>query len=596
MRVVTAPLALAFAVAGAARAATLVQGPGDSLVLGCASPPGIEAHSTDPDLAFVACTSVVKGVFAFRVDPAGALAREHAIPAYLLPADLNGSLPNPGSLPVIDDVWIESEAWGWVTTTTHETVAPFDPRTGQPRNVLFDGVTRVSIPTAQTINGSFTQSNGNAIASFPTNLTSDVLRVGNRLLVSTSNFAGFGSNPVLNPGTVLLFDVDDSNPAQLVAAPATPPYLITTDPNPTALTPLPGGRVAVTNTGRLVLSNPPGAGGPASVDVIDAASGALVLSIPLGNAAPTFNRMALDPTSSVALFGSAVLRGLYAIDLRGAGALPLASGNAQLQRPSCTGAGAPSAGGVPCAFERVIASAANPMWIPPCASCGAALDGYVTEAAFGASGDFAVATEFNDGLAALLAFDPTNLGAPHRLLPSRFGAPEAFAVTLPAGTFGAETGPGPLLLVPSASGALDGTDVLWLTNVPAGTIGRASASGALPAATGDADMDGVTDALDDCPLVANASQTDADGDGTGDLCQCGDAGGDGVVKIDDASRVTRLAAGFGPALPAPAKCNATGLPGGGAGSCDAADAAAIRAALASSAAALPPLCGPATPP
>jgi hypothetical protein len=46
-------------------------------------------------------------------------------------------------------------------------------------------------------------------------------------------------------------------------------------------------------------------------------------------------------------------------------------------------------------------------------------------------------------------------------------------------------------------------------------------SGALP----DGDGDGVPDAIDDCPMTANANQVDMDGDGIGDLCQGGTDGG-----------------------------------------------------------------------
>lgn len=66
---------------------------------------------------------------------------------------------------------------------------------------------------------------------------------------------------------------------------------------------------------------------------------------------------------------------------------------------------------------------------------------------------------------------------------------------------------------PSASGA-------------AGTTGRPLAAG-IP----DHDADGVPDYADDCPLVANADQTDLDQDGLGDVCDK-DLDGDGVVQAD----------------------------------------------------------------
>jgi len=217
---------LACALASPARAIDLARDAGDDLPLGCPSPPGIEAHATDPSVAFVACTINVLGVYAYRVDPAQPLADELGIPIYDVPADLNGSLPDPNGTVNIDDVWIEAPALGWVTTNGHDTVAPFDPQTGQPRSVLFEGISRLSAPAGRTITGSFTRTDGVPVTSFPSNLTSGVLRTGDRLLVSTSNFATFGSNPVLYPGTVLLFDVDDSSPTQLVVTPADPPWIV----------------------------------------------------------------------------------------------------------------------------------------------------------------------------------------------------------------------------------------------------------------------------------------------------------------------------------------------------------------------------------
>ncbi len=48
----------------------------------------------------------------------------------------------------------------------------------------------------------------------------------------------------------------------------------------------------------------------------------------------------------------------------------------------------------------------------------------------------------------------------------------------------------------------------------------------------DADLDNIEDSKDNCPLVANADQKDADGDKKGDACDL-DRDNDGVLNIND---------------------------------------------------------------
>jgi hypothetical protein len=61
----------------------------------------------------------------------------------------------------------------------------------------------------------------------------------------------------------------------------------------------------------------------------------------------------------------------------------------------------------------------------------------------------------------------------------------------------------------------------------------------VPVVAGDADLDGVPDAEDNCPNVPNPGQADEDQNGIGDACQCGDVNGDGVTNVTDALKIAR---------------------------------------------------------
>ncbi len=557
------------------------------------APPALETHPTNPNRAFVATSNNGPGVFEFQITPGQPMPWAGA--SFDLVYDPNCS--GFGS-PILANVALErgtGETRGWIATSVCELAVPFDWASGAGWPLLYSGVSRMSVPTRHTLTGGFTTypSSGAplAIPSFTTILTSAALRIGNRLVVSTSNIRQSGSNPIWNPGTVLFFSIDDSGPTTTVA-PASPFFAITSDPNPIALTELSGGRVAVTNAGNFDASFPPLVTGQGSIDILDVATGLLVGSIPLGPGNPAGRGLALDPTGSVAVAGSTTLRQLVAVDVRNVATLPTAPVDARLQRPSCNGTTAASAGGVPCLHERVIRGGVNPIVLsPPPGSSGAY--SYVPQVRFGASGDFVAATSYNDGGLGLVAFDPRNLARPHPLLPSRFGVAQTLAATGPAGEIGEECCPGPMILHANSAGGLAGSDVLFTTASPTGLVVRGHLAGSIPAATGDWDGDGVEDALDVCPVDASSGQLDSGGlatsspDGVGNGCQCGDTSDDGRIDATDVSALRALLAGSLVQLAAPEKCDV-----GGSAACDLIDAVRLRRALAGSSVGIAHVCAP----
>jgi hypothetical protein len=65
----------------------------------------------------------------------------------------------------------------------------------------------------------------------------------------------------------------------------------------------------------------------------------------------------------------------------------------------------------------------------------------------------------------------------------------------------------------------------------------------------DRDCDGLTDDVDLCPYFNSQDQTDSDGNGIGNVCECSDQSGDGLVTVSDVVEINQAV--FSPALIGP---------------------------------------------
>jgi hypothetical protein len=100
------------------------------------------------------------------------------------------------------------------------------------------------------------------------------------------------------------------------------------------------------------------------------------------------------------------------------------------------------------------------------------------------------------------------------------------------------------------------------------SIALVLACGAAAQALPDRDGDGVPDAADGCEYYADPAQSDVDGDGRGDPCECSDQTGDGRVDVRDLVAINRAI--FEPARITPL-CD-----GNGDGRCDVRDLVAAN--------------------
>ena len=304
---------------------------------------------------------------------------------------------------------------------------------------------------------------------FLTSFTAGKAVAGGHLFVATSNLAR-SDPPIFRPGTVLVFEWDDTGATPVARPSPTTRMLFTSGFNPTGVARhvTPAGRelVLVTATGAIgAATGPENIRTEAFLDVIDVASLRVVASIPLGFAGPSFEPVALHPGGGLALLGSSSQRQLFAVDLR-----PLDDPDLYLPRP-----GPVLLDGLTPGFPNArIAGADDPIVLPdrldgpPAFLCAG-----LTEARFDHSGSTAWAIDECDGTLTRMTIDLS--GNPPIPLPrARIQVLEQSEPFAPTDAVGLTRSPGNLRVRPGRPG-LDytGPEMVLTSGEPAGVCALA---------------------------------------------------------------------------------------------------------------------------
>jgi len=224
-----------------------------------------------------------------------------------------GGLISPSGTGFPGNLYVMSTTRAFLLTSSH--VIDFNPTTGNV-NTSTPLLEEYNLGGYHPISGSFDVdgdgSEEDAVQTVSMSYPSDLAVQGNQLFITMSNLI----NPILpaiaGPGTVRVFQINSSSP---YLTEATSP-IITSDFNPTGVTPLPDGTVAITNSGVSDIFD--AAAHPmtnSSIDIIDPSTNTITANISLGAASLSFKRLAVSSDGLTAYIGSASYGELYAVDL-----------------------------------------------------------------------------------------------------------------------------------------------------------------------------------------------------------------------------------------------------------------------------------------
>lgn len=241
--------------------------------------------------AFVVSTSDPAAVIAVDID-ADPMTISSAFTGLLVPS--GSGVPARLIITAVDQ--------GYLLTSV--ALISFNPLNG----AIYD---RVSVIAGIDIGDGHLNSDGSDASSDLTpSYPGGVVRIGDRVFVSSANYVSTDAPAVAAPGTVQAFDADDSG--MLTAA----GHFVTEGFNPTGLANRNGSELMVINSGIIDIVDAQGRPQTeASIDVVDPDTLAIKASIPMGLAALSPYGMAIVLDGSRGYVGSAAYGEIYEVDL-----------------------------------------------------------------------------------------------------------------------------------------------------------------------------------------------------------------------------------------------------------------------------------------
>lgn len=276
----------------------------DAFIFGSDFPSDIAIPDIDGmrDTAFVVSFSSPSGVLAIDLE-ANPLALSSKFAGLISPEGTG----MPGSL------FIASTSRAFLLTSSH--VIDFNPTTGGV-NTTFKLLGQLTLDEYLPISAAYdVDGDGTAESTIKTinmNFPASLAVTQGKLYITMSNLISPIMPAVAAPGVVRIFNITESSP--YLAEAKTP--VLTTDFNPTGVTLLPDGLIAITNSGVSDIWD--GAAHPltnSSIDFLDPGTDEIIDNVSLGSASLSFQELAVTSDGGTAYTGSASFGEVYAVDL-----------------------------------------------------------------------------------------------------------------------------------------------------------------------------------------------------------------------------------------------------------------------------------------